>query len=76
MDIGNSLTVRVERRGHRYVWELHREGLAQPVKFSVAIYVSKESARTSGNEAGSSSPIGSQTGKTDKTHSSPIATNR
>jgi hypothetical protein len=45
-----SLTVRVERRGDKYVWELHRDGLAQPVKFSAPIYLSEEAARTSGND--------------------------
>ena len=50
MDTSGSLKVRVERRGDRYVWELHRDGLAQPVKFSAAIYLSEEAARTSGNE--------------------------
>ena len=51
MDASGGLEVRVERRGNRYVWELHRDGLAQPVKFSVPIYLSEESARTSGNDA-------------------------
>jgi hypothetical protein len=51
MDTGDSLEVRVERRGDRYIWELHRDGLAQAVKYSVPIYLSEESARTSGNEA-------------------------
>jgi hypothetical protein len=50
MDASASLTVRVERRGNKYVWELHRDGLAQPVKFSAPIYSSEESARSSGND--------------------------
>jgi hypothetical protein len=51
METAGSLTVRVERRGNRYLWELRRDGLAQPVKFSVPIYLSEESARNSGNDA-------------------------
>ena len=50
MDTSGSLKVRVERRGDRYVWELHRDGLAQPVKFSAPIYLSEEAARASGND--------------------------
>jgi len=51
METGASLKVHVERRGKKYVWELRRDGLAQPVKFSVPIYLSEESARNSGNDA-------------------------
>ena len=51
MDTVANLTVRVERRGKMYLWELHRDGVAQPVKFSVPIYLSEESARNSGNDA-------------------------
>jgi hypothetical protein len=51
MDASGSLEVRVERRGNKYVWELHREGVAQPVKFSARIYLSEAAARTSGDEA-------------------------
>jgi hypothetical protein len=29
----SSLTVRVQRRGDKYAWELHRDGHFQPVKF-------------------------------------------
>ena len=50
MDTSGSLKVRVERRGDKYVWELHCDGLAQPVKFSAPIYLSEEAARTSGND--------------------------
>jgi hypothetical protein len=50
MDTDGSLNVRVERRGKKYVWELHRDGLAQPVKFSAPIYLSEEAARISGND--------------------------
>ena len=51
MDANRSLTVRVERRGDKYAWELHRDGHFHPVKFSVPVYVSEEGARASGNEA-------------------------
>jgi hypothetical protein len=50
MDANSSLTVRVERRGDKYTWELHRDGRFQPVKFSAPIYVSEEAARAAGNE--------------------------
>jgi hypothetical protein len=47
----SSLTVRVQRRGDKYAWELHRDGHFQPVKFFVPVYLSEEAARASGNEA-------------------------
>jgi hypothetical protein len=50
MDAIGSLEVRVAKRGNKYVWELHREGVAQPVKFSAPIYLSEAAARTSGDE--------------------------
>ena len=50
MDGSRSLEVHVEKRGNKYVWELHREGVAQPVKFSVPIYLSEAAARASGDE--------------------------
>ena len=50
MDSSGSLKIHVKRCGDKYVWELHREGVAQPVKFSVPNYLSEEAARTSGNE--------------------------
>jgi hypothetical protein len=50
MDANSSLTVRVERRGDKYTWELHRDGHFQPVKFSAPVYLSEEAARASGNE--------------------------
>jgi hypothetical protein len=34
MDANNSLRVRVERRGDKYTWGLHRDGHFHPVKFS------------------------------------------
>ena len=50
MDANRSLTVRVERRGDKYIWELHRDGRFQPVKFSAPVYASDEAARAAGNE--------------------------
>ena len=50
MDANSSLTVRVERRGDKYTWELHRDGHFRPVKFSAPVYLSEEAARASGNE--------------------------
>jgi hypothetical protein len=50
MDGSRSLKVHVEKRGNKYVWELHREGVAQPVRFSAPIYLSEAAARTSGDE--------------------------
>jgi hypothetical protein len=50
MDDSRSLEIRVEKRGDKYVWELHREGVAQPVKFSAPVYLSEEAARTSGDD--------------------------
>jgi hypothetical protein len=37
MDANSSLTVRVERRGDKYTWELHRDGHFHPVKFSAPV---------------------------------------
>jgi hypothetical protein len=50
MDARSGLRVRVEQRGDKYIWELHRDGHIQPVKFSAPIYLSEEAARASGNE--------------------------
>jgi hypothetical protein len=50
MDANSSLTVRVEQRGDKYTWELHRDGHFHPVKFSAPVYVSEQAARTAGNE--------------------------
>jgi hypothetical protein len=50
MDDSRSLEVHVEKRGNKYLWELHREGVAQPVKFSAPIYSSEAAARASGDE--------------------------
>ena len=46
----SELTVRVERRGGKYTWQLHRDGHFQPVKFSAPVYLSEKAARASGNE--------------------------
>ena len=48
----SELTVRVERRGGKYTWQLHRDGHFQPVKFSAPVYLSEKAARASGNECG------------------------
>jgi hypothetical protein len=50
MDKNSSLTVRVERRGDKYTWELHRDGRFHPVRFSAPVFVSEEAARAAGNE--------------------------
>jgi hypothetical protein len=50
MDGTRSLEVRIEKRGNKYVWVLHREGVAQPVKFSAPVYLSETAARASGDE--------------------------
>ncbi len=47
----SELRVRVEQRGENYIWELHRDGHFQTVKFSAPVYLSEEAARVSGNEA-------------------------
>jgi hypothetical protein len=50
MDGSRSLEVRVEKRGDKWVLELHREGVAQPVKFSAPVYLSEGAARISGED--------------------------
>src|SRR5256885_15021105 len=50
MDANNTLHVRVERRGNKYIWALHRDGHFHPVKFSAPVYSSEETARDAGNE--------------------------
>ena len=47
----SELRIRVEQRGENYIWELHRDGHFQTVKFSAPVYLSEEAARVSGNEA-------------------------
>jgi hypothetical protein len=49
MDTSGTLKVRVERRGDRYVWELHRDGVVQPIKYSAPIYLSEKAAKASGD---------------------------
>ena len=48
MNSNDGLRVLVARRGEKFIWELHRAGLAQPVKFSVPIFLSEEFASASG----------------------------
>jgi hypothetical protein len=50
MDTNSSLTVRVERRGDKYIWALHRDGHFYAVRFSAPVYSSEETARAAGNE--------------------------
>jgi hypothetical protein len=50
MDANNALHVRVERRGDKYIWALHRDGHFHPVKFSAPVYSSEETAKAAGNE--------------------------
>jgi hypothetical protein len=50
MQTDAGLKVRTEKRGNKYIWELHRHGGFQPVKFSAPVYFSEEAARASGNE--------------------------
>jgi hypothetical protein len=46
----STLHVRVERRGDKFIWALHRDGHYQPVKFSAPVYASEETARAAGTE--------------------------
>jgi hypothetical protein len=46
-----SLKVRVARSGDKYTWELRRDGVVQPVRYSVPIYLTEEAANAAGNEA-------------------------
>ena len=48
MNLNDGLKVRVARRGEKFIWELRRDGMAQPVKFSVPIFLSEASANASG----------------------------
>jgi hypothetical protein len=50
MAADNTLHVRVERRGDKYIWTLHRDGHFHPVKFSAPVYSSEEAAKAAGNE--------------------------
>jgi hypothetical protein len=46
----DSLKVRVAQRGDKFLWELHRDGLTQRVKFSVPAFSSEDAAKASGDE--------------------------
>ena len=46
-----TLTVRVAQRGDKFIWELHRDGVTQPVRFSAPVYSSEDAAKASGTEA-------------------------
>ena len=48
MNANDGLRVLVARRGEKFIWELHRAGITRPVKFSVPIFLSEESANASG----------------------------
>ena len=48
--VNGELTVRVQRRGDKYIWELHRDGHYHSVKFSAPLYLSEQAAKASGNE--------------------------
>jgi hypothetical protein len=49
MGATTELRVKIERRGDKYSWELHRDCRLQPVKFSAPIFLSEEAARASGD---------------------------
>ena len=51
MSSNDSLKVRVARRGDKFIWELHRDGIMQPVRFSVPVFLSEDDAKASGAEA-------------------------
>jgi len=51
MDTDDGLSVRVARNGKNYLWELHRDGVAQKVKYSGPIYFTEESAMAAGWQA-------------------------
>lgn len=51
MNSNDSLKVRVARRGNKFIWELYRDGMTQPVKFSVPLFLSEDTAEASGAEA-------------------------
>lgn len=44
----DDLKVLIARRGKKFIWELRRDGMTQPVKFSVPIFLSEASATASG----------------------------
>ena len=51
MSTFDGLEVRVAQRGERFIWELHRDGIPLPVKFSIPIFLSEASANASGAAA-------------------------
>jgi hypothetical protein len=51
MDANSSLTVRVDRIGNKYIWQLYREGIVEKVKYSGPFYMSEESALAAGHAA-------------------------
>jgi hypothetical protein len=51
MSTNDSLKVRVALRGDKFIWELHRDGIAQPVRFSVPAFLSEDAAKAAGAEA-------------------------
>jgi hypothetical protein len=51
MDANSSLTVRVGRSGSKYIWQLHRDGIVEKVKYSGPIYISEQSAMVAGQAA-------------------------
>ena len=51
MNTSDSLKVRVARRGDKFLWELHRDGVIQPIKFSIPVFASEDAAKASGAEA-------------------------
>jgi hypothetical protein len=51
MNANDSLKVRVARRGDKFIWELYRDGMTQPVKFSAPLFSSEDTAEASGAEA-------------------------
>jgi len=51
MSTYDGLEVRVAQRGERFIWELHRDGIPLPVKFSIPIFLSEASANASGAAA-------------------------
>jgi hypothetical protein len=48
MDAHSSLTVRVDRIGNKYIWQLYREGIFEKVKYSGPFYKSEEFAMAAG----------------------------
>ena len=50
MDANNTLHVRIERCGDKYIWALHRDGHFHAVRFSAPVYSSEAAARAAGIE--------------------------